>query len=137
MGVISIHDISGAQRVWFNIAPIAQGTATQSNVIFEAPFACKIRSVQIFFGATVTGTATDYFNLNLINRGTDGTGSTELANRDYDNGTDDTAFVKRALYAPASYLAVAVNTVLDLQRELVASGLAMPSLSGYVEFEGN
>ena len=137
MAVISVHDISGAQRVWFNIAPIAQGTATQSNVIFEAPFACRIRSVQIFFGADVTGTATNYFNLNLINRGTDGAGTTELANRDYASGTNDSAFVKRALYAPSTYLAVAVNTVLDLQRELVAAGLAMPSLSGYVEFEGN
>ena len=137
MATISMHDISGAQRVWFNIAPIAKTTATQSNVIFEAPFACKIRDVQIFFGATVTGTATDYFNLNLINRSTDGTGSTELAARDYASGTNDTAFVKRALYAPATYLAVAVNTVLDLQRELVSAGLAMPSLSGYVEFEGN
>lgn len=85
----------------------------------------------------ITGQNTNTFNVNLINRGTDGTGITELANRDYVSGTDESAYVERDLYAPSSYLEVSKGTVLDLQRELVGIGMASPRFLGYVEFEGH
>ena len=136
MAMVHIHDIVCPHRSPFSIAPIAAATATQGNPIFAAPFTCKVRKVVYYFGATVTGQATHYFNLNLFNRGTDGSGTTELANRDYASGTNDTAFVAREVYAPATYLSVATGVVLDLQRELVGTGLAMPAVWGYVEYEG-
>lgn len=136
MGMIRMHDIVGPQRVTFNISAAAQGDATKSNVIFVAPFTCKIRAVAIFFDDDITGTATNYFNHNLVNRGTDGTGTTELANIDYASGQDASKYVLVDLYSPTTYLDAATGIVLDLVRELVSSGLATPSLHGYVEFEG-
>lgn len=133
----SIHDIPGAHRATAYLSAAAAGDATDEEVVFVAPFACKVRKVTVVPAAAVTGANTNSRNINLINRGTDGSGTTELANRDYLSGTNESKAVARDLYAPATYLALAAGVVLAVQSELVGTGLALPSFHVVVEFEGN
>lgn len=119
-------------------APIpahAAATATESYPIFFADRAVKVRKVSLVFSAAVTGTATNYTNVNLVNRGTDGTGTTELANIDYASGQDAVAMVETSLYAPTTPLAVAAGGVLAIQLEKVSTGLALPAMLAVVEYD--
>jgi hypothetical protein len=131
----TMHDLAGPLVQQTLIPPAAAGDATASRVVFMAPFACRIRSVTIVPAAGITGQATNTFNLNVINRGVDGASSTEVANRDYLSGTNETAYTRRVLYQPSTPLSLAAGACLDLQRELVGTGLAMPSLLVVVEYE--
>ena len=133
----ALADIPGPLHAHGYVPAHAAADATLDHVIFRAPFACKVRKVSIMFGATLTGADTNSANLNLINRGADGLGTTELANRDYASGTNDTAYVKRDHYAPASPLAVAQGVVLTMQREKIGTGLATPDIHVQVEYEAN
>jgi len=131
-----LHDIPGGHYAFFRFGPEGSAEPTKSHVIFFAPWKARVIRVAYLFDASVTGQDTNTFNLNLINRGTDGTGTTELANRDYVAGTDDAAYVLRELYKPSGGLVIPAGTVLDLQREQVGTGMDMPGLMGFVEFEG-
>lgn len=132
-----LRDLAGTQIETGAIPAAAAGDATAEWVIFEAPFAVVIESVRIIPSAAITGADSNSANLNLINRGTAGAGTTELANRDYASGTDEAKAVARALYAPADGLSVAAGTVLVLQREKVGNGLALPHFRVVVKYRAN
>lgn len=134
--MLQVHDIPGVHVATAVMPASAAADATAEVPVFRAPFACKVRKVVLVPGAAITGTATNYHNLNLINRGTDGSGTTELANRDYLNGTNESKAVARELYAPASYLALAAGAVLAIEKEKVGTGLALPAIQVIVEYEG-
>jgi len=123
----SIHDIPGDHVERVTIPAHAAATATESHTLFVAPFACQLVSVAVHWGAAITGTATNYTNVNLVNRGTDGAGTTELANIDYLSGTDATSYDAVDLYSPATPLALAAGTIISLDLEKVATGLALPN----------
>jgi len=131
-----VHDIPGGHYFPFRIQPIGSADPTVSHVILRVPWPARVRRVAYAFDADVTGQDTNTFNLNLINRGTAGAGTAELANRDYVSGTNDSAYVLRELYKPSDPLTVDAGTVLDLQREKVGNGMDMPGLWGFVEIEG-
>ena len=134
--MINVHDIPGRHRATFRIPAHAAADPTTSHVIFAAPFSARIRKVALFFAADVTGQNTNTFNLNLVNRGTDGTGTTVLASRSYTAGVNESAYVESVLYEPTNGLSVSAGTVLDLERELVGTGMDSPNIWGYVEYEG-
>lgn len=129
--------LSGPLFAHARVPSHAAADVTADHVIFRAPFACKIRAVSIVPSAVLTGAATNSANLNVINRGADGLGTTELANRDYVSGVNEVAYVKRELYAPASPLEIAEGVVLSIQRELVGTGIVTPELHVQVEYEAN
>lgn len=131
----SLHDIPGAHQTHYALRAHAAATATEDAFCFVAPFACKIRAVEIVWDAAITGTATNYTNVNLINAGTDGTGTTELANIDYLAGTNASAGATVSLYAPATPLALAAGAKLKLQLEKVGTGLSLPSGLVRITFE--
>jgi len=109
----------------------ATADATKEWPVFCAPDSCKILQVQIIPQATITGTATNYFNLNLRNKGAAGAGTTELGNIDFLSGTNATGYDAKDIVADtahASATALSQGDVLGLQRELVLTGLAMPEL---------
>ena len=114
------------------------GDATKSTPIFCAPDNCKVLQVQVVAQADITGQATDYFNLNLINKGSSGAGTTELANIDFLNASvTATAFKGKGLLANTaveSATALTAGDVLAIERELVNSGLATPELKVVVTY---
>lgn len=130
-----LQHVPGTHYHHAHVEAHAAGDATTSHVVFEAPWDCEIHKLRIIPAAAVTGANTNTFHLNLINRGTDGSGTTEIANRDYVSGTNESAYVGRDLYAPSTPLKVSKGNVLDLQRELVGTGLASPRLYIVVQFK--
>ena len=119
------------------VAAAAQTDATKEWPVFCAPDACKVLQVQIVPQSTITGTDTNSMNLNLRNKGAAGTGTTELGNVDFENGTDATGYDALDILADtaiASATALSQGDVLGLQRELVSGGLAMPELIVIVTF---
>ena len=115
----------------------AAADATAEHPVFRAPFACKVRKVRIIPGAAITGVNTDTAYFTLYMRGTDGSGTTELATRMNVSGTDSVKADSLNLYAPASPLAIAQDAVLSLQRTKFGTGLATPDLFVEVEYEAN
>ena len=137
MALIPLGNIPGKHSCETVVPSHAAATATEDTAIFYAPFACKVTAVRLVPGAAVTGANTNTTHLNLINRGADGSGTTELANYDLTSGNDLTAYDNKNLYTPASGLAVVAGGVLTLQEEKVGTGLLVPSLLAIVEFEPN
>ena len=83
MSRYSQGDVVGHQLIAQATVPaVAAGTATIVYPIFVSDRYVKIKSVSFVPQAAVTGDNTNRKNLNLHNRGTDGTGTTELANID-------------------------------------------------------
>jgi hypothetical protein len=136
MGNTNFADIRGPLVARANIQSHAAGDATADHPIYRAPFACRIRKVTIVPAATITGAATNNFNLNLKSWTDAATPvATERANRDYGSGTNEVAMKARDLYAPATPLALAEGEYLSIERELVGTGLASPNIGVEVEYE--
>jgi hypothetical protein len=133
---IHMNDIPDGHREECVIPPAAAADATTEHVVFYAPFDCYVTSVVIIPGADVTGQDTNSRNLNLRDRGVNGGGTpSELANRDYAAGTNESAGVPTTLYSPASPgRSVSQNGVLSIQSELVGTGLALPSFRVIVSY---
>lgn len=107
----------------------AAATSTETIACFHSPTRALLSGVGWVPNAAVTGQATDYTNLNVINKGTDGSGSTEIGNVDFANLQNAAACDKLAIYAPAagSELQMSEGTVISVQAEKVVNGLALPS----------
>ena len=133
----AIHDIPGTHVATTVIPAHAAATATEKINVFRAPFACKIVSVEVIPNAAATGDDTNRTNVNLLNAGTAGTGTTELGNLDYATGTDAAVGVAQDVYRPASPLAIASGVILQLALEKVATGLALGSMLAVVSYQGN
>lgn len=129
-------DLLGQHVEEFTINNKVLGDATLDYPLFEARRPCRLVSVEIVPGATITGQATNTFNLNVKTWTAAGV-ATERGNRDYLSGTNEVAMVKRSLYAPATPLNMAQGDHVTLERELVGSGLAMPALGVRVTYDYN
>ena len=133
-----VYDIPGEHTKECTTPSHAAATANEEVPVLvvpaSAPEGFKIDGVDLYPGDDVTGANTNTTHLNLINRGTDGTGTTELANYDLTSGNNLTKAVKKALYAPATALSLAVNSVLVLQHENVGTGLLVQALRVVVRF---
>jgi len=109
--------------------------ATAEWPIFYADRACRILRVGIVAYSTITGANTNTFNVNILNKGTAGIGTTEIGNKDFVLGTNATAFVEYDVVAESANAAMARGEVLNLQREKIGTGMAMPALVVIVSFE--
>jgi len=135
--VSSIHDVPGEHYASV-IAPLhAAATTTEAYPIFVAPFACKVMSVTVTPAAAATGDNTNRTNINLLNGGSAGTGTTELGNIDYATSTDAAVGVKQTLYSSTTGTALAAGDVLKLQYEKVATGLALGANLVTIKYIGN
>ena len=130
------YDAPGTHDRQAVLPPVAAADATADFVVFEAPVNCKVEKVKVIPGAAVTGADTNTRHLNLINRGANGAGTTEIANYDLTSG-NDAGVAGLVLYAPPSPLAVVQGTQLALQVEKVGNGIALPPLAVVVEFSPN
>lgn len=104
----------------------AAATATESITVFVADRACRVKKVDFYASAAVTGDDTNRTNLNVLHN------ATEKANYDLSTGNDLAANTKKNLYAPATPLSLAAGDRIILQFEKVASGVLVPHSTVHV-----
>lgn len=126
----NLGDIQGEHSARAHLSSVAAGDATEEQAIFRAPFRCFVKRVSIIPNAAVTGDDTDRKNLNVRNKGSDGSGTTELGALDLDTGTDLVAFdakdIVSGLSESSTGAAMAEGDVLGLQVEKVGTGVIVP-----------
>lgn len=120
------------------IAPIAAGDATIELPIFTfynsevTSNRSRLMRVSVIPQAAVTGNATNTKNLNVVYKGTDGLGTTEIGNLDLVAGEDMVAFQTKLVYESMANDGqgdlVEANGVVSLQVEQVGAGVDLPTL---------
>ena len=123
--------LPGQHRFLARVPGHAASTATESFPIDFQRQAIALVSATHVPDQTITGADTNSTSLELVNVGTAGVGTAELANRDYLNGTDTTALDGGA-FTMAATLTVAAGSVIVLRYTKVGAGLAIPA--GFIEF---
>jgi hypothetical protein len=98
-------------------------TATETRAIWTAPCNCVITGCSVVNPAAVTGNDTNSTNLNLLDAGAAGTGTTEIGNLDLATGTNLVANVPSALTVTATVLTA--GDVVKVQYEKVGTGLLL------------
>jgi hypothetical protein len=141
MAAIGVLSVAGKHYLVQRVPAHAAATATESlAVLFLGnDSAIDVTAVYHVPDTVVTGADTNSTNLNLLDAGTGGAGTTELGHIDYALGTntsalDARAFVTAALTTFTRY-ALPAGAVLALQYEKVGTGLAIPAGLLVVEFE--
>ena len=87
----NLHDIPGEHSLECRIPAVANGSVDKV-AVGVAPFDCVVTKVEVLHDAAVSGVATNNYKGALVNGGSDGTGTTEVAGKTYDNGVDGAAF---------------------------------------------
>ena len=128
----STHDKPGIHRAYAHIPAIGAADATIVYPIFSAQSTVKVTEVIIVPQAAVTGNDTNRKNLNVLDVGAAGAGTTEIGNLDLATSTDLTSLAEQALGVTDTQLTD--GDVLALQVELVSSGVALPALHVIVEY---
>ncbi len=131
------YDSPGIRREMVHVPAHLAATATEKFPIFEAPVGAKIKKVIFRPSAAVTGANTNTTHVNVINMGTAGTGTAELANYDLTSGNDLAVGERKELYAPATPLSVSQNNLIGLEFEKVGTGLLVPAGIAIVEWESD
>ena len=117
--------------------PSAIAGAAQDQTVGEAPFAATVTSVSYTPEASITGTATNFRTLRLVNKGSDGAGTTVVASLAFSSGAvTATAFDEKAitLSAVEGATTVAQGDVLVWDETVTLTGLAAPGGLVQVEF---
>jgi len=129
-----IRGIAGVGSQVELIPVIAHAAATASELvpIWYAKFPCRVKAAY-HVSPAITGADTNTTHLNLINAGTDGTGTDEVGNIDYVMGTDQAASDPQSFGLTAFNLAA--EETLVLQYEKVGTGLAIPAGAIVLELE--
>jgi len=116
----------------------AAATATEEWPVFRAPFACKLKKLDIVPQAAVTGDDTNRTNFNIIDKDADGSGTTEVGNLDLATGVNLVAFDSTNIPLNATYLAdgvaLAEGDVVSIQHEKVGNGVLVPYCDVYIEY---
>lgn len=118
------------------VPSVLAATATEAHPIFVAPFRCKIPVDGVNFvpQAAVTGDNSNTKNLNVVNKGAAGAGTTEVGHKDLTTGVDLVAFDKTAITLTAATVLEA-GDVLALQVEKVGTGVLLPNLHFEISFK--
>jgi hypothetical protein len=124
-----INELAGDFTV--RVALPAQATANtdEGYAILRAEDDIEITGARIIFDAAITGAATNHVAFGLVNKGTNGAGSTAVtAVKAYDNGVNAAAFVPEPLTLSATEAnrRLTAGQVLALDRTTPGTGLASP-----------
>lgn len=115
-----------------------QGTAGTVDdwTLMLVTYDIKLIAVKLVPNAAITANGTNYFDLAVINKGAAAAGSTSMATRSW-IATNSVAFVAESmtLSATAANLLASAGDVLDLNRTITASGLAMPDMLVEVHYQ--
>lgn len=114
----------------------AAATATEKVANWVAPHDCRLKAVYFSPAADVAGTTTDGTNLNVINCGTDGNGTTALGTL---SGVG-TSFALSGCFPNPIVTGLTTDLVdgqvIALELEKVASGLLIPAGTMVVVYDG-
>lgn len=121
-----IRDALRGRGVQAYMASHAAATATETRSVFYAPSAMFIEAVYFVPDADITGVDTNTTHLNLIDKGADGNGTTELANVDFVAGTNATDY-NAVEFTLAAGDRLAADGVVALQYEKIGTGLLIPA----------
>lgn len=119
------------------VPSVLAATATEQHPIFVAPVKCRVLAVSIVPQAAVTGDNTNTKNLNVINKGAAGVGTTEVANLDLVTGANLVAFDESAIPLNTTYVNgvdMTEGDTLTLQVEKVGTGVLLPNLHVQVDY---
>lgn len=107
-----------------------QATAgTDSSFTFGvAPWAATVTSVTFTPNATITGANTNTRAIRVRNKGAAGSGTTVVAELQFDSAVNATAFIEKTipLSATAANLQLAAGDILEIFSDAVGTGLADP-----------
>lgn len=109
--------------------PAAIAAAAQDQTVGESPIAGTVTSVSFTPEADITGAATNYRTYSLVNKGSDGNGTTVVASLAFSSsGVTATDFDEKAITLSAvdGATTVADGDVLAWVEAVAASGLASP-----------
>jgi hypothetical protein len=110
----------------------AAATATEQRAAFVAPVKCRVVAIEFVSDAAITGDNTNTTNVNIVNKGAAGVGTTEVANKDYPTGASAVALDANAIPLNTTYAnGVDLNEgdVLAVEYEKVGTGVLIgPSL---------
>ncbi len=121
-----IQDIPGEHTKSRVTELVLLGDATEEQVMFRAPFRCRVQSIEITPDADVTGDNTNRKNLNIINKGSDGNGVTEVASLNLIAGTDLNQADGTVIPLTAGEILLAEGDVLAVEIEQVGTGVTIP-----------
>jgi hypothetical protein len=111
-----------------HVIPASAQAANTDIILGIAPFAGTVTSVKYIPDTDITGANTNTRKVSVINRGSAGSGTTEMAALSFTSGINGTAFAAKTitLSGTAANLAFVAGDVLAFKSEAVASGLADP-----------
>lgn len=111
-----------------NAPPISTAGNSQTTIVHSVPRDGTVSSVTYIPVATITGANTNTRSVSLVNKGTDGSGTTVIATLQFDSGVNATAAVPRTitLSGTAANLQVTAGQVLQWQSTAVGTGIADP-----------
>lgn len=124
MALDKLYDIPGNHYAFFRMPTHLAATATETMVAWIAPCACNITGVTFAPDAAITGNTTNRTNINILDGGTDGTGTTEIGNFDPITNTD--VLASDAQEITITTTAMAAGDTLKVQFEKVSSGVLIP-----------
>jgi len=109
--------------------PLAAYTGTDGTVpVFPAKQRTRILGVDLVCSTTVTGNTTNYSTAALVNKGTDGAGTTTVASKAFTSGVNAAAYDATAitLSTTESALELAAGDVLAFNWLEAGTGLDQP-----------
>lgn len=109
-------------------SPARAQAATGSHGLFRAPFAGRVDAITYVSDAAITGANTDTRKVAVVNKGQAGSGTTEVAAKQFNSTVNAVAFDETplTLSATAADLVVAEGDILAVVSTAVGNGLADP-----------
>ncbi len=123
------------ERQFLQVANVASGSDLDTEG-FRAPFVGVVASVKYIPKAAITGADTNTRKVTLYNRGQDGSGSTVVAQLQYNSGVNAVKWDENSvtLSGTSANLNVAEGDILTWNSLHVGTGLADPGGCVVVEF---
>ncbi len=109
--------------------PAASANAAQDQTVCEVPFDGTVTSVTFTPEADITGATTNYRTFRLVNKGTNGNGTTVVASLAFSTGSvtaSDFDEKEITLSATAADLVVTEGQILAWDETIAGTGLASP-----------
>lgn len=119
------------------VVPAAAQAAGDGQTVWVAAFAGKVTAVSYVADTAITGANTNTRKVSLVNKGADGSGTTEMASVQFNSGVnaaafDETALTLSATVANRNFVA---GDVLAWVTAAVSAGIADPGGTVYLTVE--
>ncbi len=123
----AMGDIPGQHVEKCRTIVVGTSDITRLDTIFRAPFNCQITAVSYIPDAAITGADTNTRHVNIVDRGLDGLGTDEIANKDYTNGVDATALNEEVLTMTSLNHVLSEGDVVAAEFEEIGTGIGVPA----------